>query len=209
MAAARPLPVPSSAAPPPVTIATFPLRPHSLLGVIACPRYHMLAHISLAQVSVTGGSGVGVGVFWKSQGSPSRKLSSCGMIFSFSWLEPSDRFYREARLSGSCRQTTQTDRFIELTDRLVSAVETSGRCTGHVPARRCLFSRREEAQLRLLRPPNPQDRYPLLLFYHPLNIYRKQVIPLVTHLCRRASKQLLLHRPVIWKKPSATGWQHC
>ena len=36
IAAARPLPMPSSFAPPPVTVATFPLRPHSSLGVIAC-----------------------------------------------------------------------------------------------------------------------------------------------------------------------------
>src|SRR5580704_9259609 len=35
MAAARPLPMPSPAAPPPVTIATFPTRPHSSFGVIA------------------------------------------------------------------------------------------------------------------------------------------------------------------------------
>jgi hypothetical protein len=45
MAAARPLPIPSSAAPPPVTIATFPTKPHSSLAVIVVrhPKTSLLA----------------------------------------------------------------------------------------------------------------------------------------------------------------------
>src|SRR5580658_7972391 len=58
MAAARPLPMPSPAAPPPVTIAAFPTRPHSSFGIIVCS-FRCLGVSSLSSIhqrTVPGGA---------------------------------------------------------------------------------------------------------------------------------------------------------